>query len=216
MRHGNIGKVVLGFALAAGAASAGADVINETNSAALEWGLSGSGNPITQGPVTLYPAGITVAGATGAILDVNLTLNDGSIDDSEDLNMVLVSPAGTVVEIWRGAGGADPVAGSVTFDDEAAGVIPDSTFPGGSGVYQPSLHGGLSGVVTNPLADGSTLSLFDGEDANGTWELYVYDAWAGGTGSFAGGWTLDIVTVPTPAAASILAFGCIGMTRRRR
>lgn len=209
-------KTAIGIVLSIGAATASADVISETNSASLDWGLSGSGNPITVGPTTLYPSEINVAGATGAIVDVNVSLNGGQIDDTEDLNIVVVSPAGTVVGLITGAGGADPVTGDITFDDAAAGMIPDNNFPGGSGTYQPSVHGGVSGVVTNPLADGSVLSLFNGEDANGTWSLYVYDAFMGGTGAFSGGWTLDIVTVPAPASAAILTVGGLAAARRRR
>lgn len=209
-------KTAIGIVLSIGAASASADVISETNSASLDWGLSGSGNPITVGPTTLYPSEINVAGATGAIVDVNVSLNGGQIDDTEDLNIVVVSPAGTVVGLITGAGGADPVTGDIIFDDAAAGMIPDNNFPGGSGTYQPSVHGGVSGVVTNPLADGSVLSLFNGEDANGTWSLYVYDAFMGGTGAFSGGWTLDIVTVPAPASAALLTVGGLAAARRRR
>ncbi len=209
-------KTAIGIVLSIGAATASADVISETNSASLDWGLSGSGNPITVGPTTLYPSEINVAGATGAIVDVNVSLNGGQIDDTEDLNIVVVSPAGTVVGLITGAGGADPVTGDITFDDAAAGMIPDNNFPGGSGTYQPSVHGGVSGVVTNPLADGSVLSLFNGEDANGTWSLYVYDAFMGGTGAFSGGWTLDIVTVPAPASAALLTVGGLAAARRRR
>ncbi|MFI4871802.1 MAG: hypothetical protein ACIARQ_08325 [Phycisphaerales bacterium JB061] len=209
-------KTAIGIVLSIGAATASADVISETNSASLDWGLSGSGNPITVGPTTLYPSEINVAGATGAIVDVNVSLNGGQIDDTEDLNIVVVSPAGTVVGLITGAGGADPVTGDITFDDAAAGMIPDNSFPGGSGTYQPSVHGGVSGVVTNPLADGSVLSLFNGEDANGTWSLYVYDAFMGGTGAFSGGWTLDIVTVPAPASAALLTVGGLAAARRRR
>lgn len=209
-------KTLFGIILSVGAATASADVISETNPASLDWGLSGSGNPITVGPTTLYSSDIAVAGATGAITDVNITLNGGQIDDTEDLNIVLVSPAGTVVGIMTGAGGADPVTGDLTFDDAAAGLIPDNNFPVGNGTFRPSVHGGVSGVVTNPDADGDMLSLFNGEDANGTWSLYVYDAFSGGTGAFSGGWTLDIVTVPAPASAALLAAGGLLSSRRRR
>src|SRR4029450_4925819 len=38
---------------------------------------------------------------------------------------------------------------------------------------------------------GTTLSVFDGRDPNGTWELYVLDPSSGAAGAITEGWTLD-------------------------
>ena len=113
------------------------------------------------------------------------------------------------------AGGGDDFQGDVTFDDQAAAPIDDATggnFAAGTGVFQTSVYtpGDLNGA-----SDGTLLSLFNGEDANGTWSLFVYDDTGADTGDFQG-WTLDIVTIPAPASAALLGLGGLAAARRRR
>jgi len=210
-------KILMTAIVAGIAGTASADVINETNSAALEWGVSPTnGGQIDSGAVTLFPSGIAVAGANGPITDVNVTLNVGSHSWADDMEIVLRSPAGTVVALMQDAGGNDNIAGDLTFDDQAAGVIADAgTDIDFSGSFQPSVYG-TAVASPAPAANAVGLSAFNGEDANGTWDLFVYDDANGDFGSFAGGWTLDIVTVPAPASAALLALGGIAATRRRR
>ena len=57
------------------------------------------------------------------------------------------------------------------------GPVEDATFP--------------SPANTLPT-DGSALSVFDGTDPNGTWNLFVVDDVARTRGQFAGGWSLEI------------------------
>ncbi|GAB5497399.1 MAG: hypothetical protein Phyf2KO_24790 [Phycisphaerales bacterium] len=211
---------VLLTVIAAGVAStASADVISETNSAIIEWGTQGTGL-VTDGPALLFPSDISVAGASGPISDVNITLNDGAHTWADDMEIVLVSPAGTAVMVMADAGGNDNIAGSITFDDQAAGPIGDTGQGANddldfSGSFQTSVYG-TTFATTAPATSGTLLSLFNGEDANGTWSLYVYDDAGGDTGAFSGGWTLDIVTVPAPASAALLGLGGLAAARRRR
>jgi len=201
--------------IAAGiAGTASADSISETNPAVIDWGFAGTG-PVTDGPAILYPSEITVAGAAGAIIDVNITMNDGAHTWADDMDVVLQSPSGTRVNIWANAGGGDDVQGSVTFDDQAAAPIDDATggnFVAGTGVFQTSVYGTDD---LNGASDGTLLSLFNGEDANGTWSLFVYDSTGADTGAFQG-WTLDIETIPAPASAALLGLGGLAAARRRR
>ena len=192
---------------------ASADNVTETNSAVLEWGTAGTG-PVTSGAVLLYPSDITLAGVNGDITDVNVTLNGVSHTWSDDLEVALAFN-GTIVELWNDAGGSDDPNGDVTFDDQAAAPIDDGSFAAGSGTFQVSAY---SVGINNPAATGSTLADFNGQGANGTWSLYVWDDAAADTGSIAGGWTLNVVTsnIPEPTSAGLLACGLAGLMIRRR
>ncbi|GAB5497389.1 MAG: hypothetical protein Phyf2KO_24690 [Phycisphaerales bacterium] len=211
-------RVFVGLLAAGIAGTASADVISETNPAVIEWGTQGTG-VVTDGPAILFPSNINVAGANGPISDVNITLNDGVHTWADDMEIVLVSPSGTAVMVMADAGGNDNFAGSVTFDDQAAGPIGDTGQGANddldfSGKFQTSVYG-TTFSTTAPATSGTLLSLFNGEDANGTWSLYVYDDAGADTGSFQG-WTLDIVTVPAPASAALLGLGGLAAARRRR
>jgi len=122
-------------------------------------------------------------------IDVGISL---SHDNVFDLQIFLVSPSGTVVclnmydpsgEYFEGEDYVDTI-----FDDEAEVPIgqAEPPFPGR---YQPE----------------GPLSAFDGEDAQGTWRLLVYDAYYADTGN------LDsfeiIITVLEPATAILLTLG---------
>lgn len=203
-------------ALAAGLTSpAAADVITESNAAPLEWGF-GTTAPVTEGEATLFPSLITIAGATGVITDVNVNLMEGQHTWSDDLEITLRSPSGTVVTLMQDAGGLDDIGGDLIFDDSAAGPIADNEAGAlVAGFYQPSVYG--TADTTAPTSDGSLLSLFNGENANGNWELYVYDDAFSDTGSFAEGWEITIVTeIPAPASATLLGLGGLLASRRRR
>jgi subtilisin-like proprotein convertase family protein len=207
-------KALLTIIAAGIAGTASADVISETNSAVIEWGILGTG-PVTSGEATLFPSDIGVAGAVGAITDVNVTLHGGAHTWADDMEIALRSPSGSVVILMQDAGGSDDIAGDITFDDQAAAPIDDATGTfTGSGSYMVSVYD--IGTSTAPAATGADLSAFNGEDANGTWSLFVFDDAGGDTGAFSGGWTLDIVTIPAPASAALLGLGGIAAIRRRR
>ena len=211
-----ISKNAFAVILSAGVAcTASADVISGTNSTILEWGFAGTG-AVTAGETTLFPSGIVIAnGATNIVTDVNVTLNRGSHTWADDMEISLRSPSGTVVVLMQDAGGSDDIAGDLTFDDQAAGMIDDATGTfTGSGTYQPSVYS--TATTTAPAPTGVGLSAFNGENANGTWDLFVFDDAGADTGSFAGGWTLDLVVVPAPASAALLGLGGLAAIRRRR
>ena len=198
--------------LAAGMASA--DSISQTDSTVIEWGFAGTG-PVTDGPAIGNPFTINIAGASGAILDVNVTLLNGTHTWSDDLEIALMAPDGTIVHLMDDAGGSDDIGGDLGFDDQAAAALGDADNGGAAvaGVFQVSVYGTSANL---PAATGTTLADFNGGDANGAWTLYVYDDAGGDTGSFQGGWRLDIETVPTPASAALLGLGGLAAARRRR
>ncbi|GAB5497400.1 MAG: hypothetical protein Phyf2KO_24800 [Phycisphaerales bacterium] len=197
------------------ASSASADVTIESNPAPLEWGIAGTG-PVTQGEATLFPSIINVAGATGVVLDINVTIMEGQHTWSDDLEITLRSPSGTVVTLMQDAGGLDDIGGDLIFDDQAASPIDDNEIGAlVAGSYQTSVYG--TADTTAPASNGSLLSLFNGENPNGNWELYVYDDAFSDTGSFADGWEIRIETfIPAPASATLLGIGGLAAIRRRR
>ena len=212
-------KLVSVIAVAGIAASASAETVNGANAAPIEWGFIGT-SPVDSGPATLFPSEINIAGASGAILDVNVMLLDGTHTWISDLEITLVSPSGTAVRLLDlvGTGNSDDLAGDLGFDDEAAGQLPATTGSGftGSGVFQPTDVEMIDASGVAPTMFGGGLSMFDGEDANGTWSLYVFDEFGGDTGAINGGWTIEIEVVPAPASAALLGLGGLAAVRRRR
>ncbi len=116
-----------------------------------------------------------VSGLSEDIADVNVTLDITHTYDG-DLVLTLISPIGTRVELADGIGGSGNDFDGTTFDDEAGQDIGDGTAPFG-GTYRP----------------GGSLSDFDGESANGTWQLEIVDEVNGDEGTL-NSWSLTIVT----------------------
>ncbi|QTD38314.1 proprotein convertase P-domain-containing protein [Polaribacter batillariae] len=108
-----------------------------------------------------------------SISDVNVSL-DISHTWNSDLNIYLISPANTRVELSTGNGGNGDNYSNVTFDDASGNVLPTGN-SGISGTYNPE---GL-------------LSDFNGENANGDWVLEVTDT-ADGDGGTINSITLNI------------------------
>ena len=91
------------------------------------------------------------------ILDLNVTLAISHTYNS-DLIINLTSPAGTCVNLIGNLGGSTDNFYITTLDDESSELITDGYAPF-NGIYQPKY----------PLSE------FDGENAQGTWQLTVYD-----------------------------------------
>ena len=171
------------------------------------------------GNATPYPATIQVSGLTTPIADLDVTLTGLTQDCLNDLAVLLVAPTGQQTLLMadvhdsdcQGTPELDGVDGvqnvNLTFDDAAAGPVPD---PAVSGTYRPT--DGTPGTPTEfpPPApttgtQSSTLSVFNGINGNGTWSLFVRDT--GGiagkagadAGSIGGGWRLSI----TPASTAL-------------
>ena len=124
-------------------------------------------------------------------VDEHLTIDDIDIgidlthDNVSDLQIIIVSPAGTEVCLTSNDPSSVSAEGDeildIVFDDEAESAFPDSAVP------------------QDPL------SAFDGEDAFGTWHVRIYDAHYADTGSLD---SVEImITIPEPATAIIFIFG---------
>ena len=119
---------------------------------------------------------LLVLGETGVISDIDVTL-DITHTRAEDLEVFLIAPDGTRVELFTDVGGSGSHFTGTTLDDEAGSSIwPGNTAPF-SGTYQPE----------------SSLTAMDGRIANGTWKLEVSDDQATETGTL-NSWSLNITT----------------------
>ncbi len=168
---------------------------------------------------TPFPSSIAVAGLTGTVTDVNVTLRDLTYPlKPADVDLMVVAPGGMTVMLMSDACGdndnENPITSpiTVTFDDQAPGPLPADAACS-SGTFRPTdddddqgefpMHGHGDDVLPGAPAPPSfpqPLSTFNGIDGNGTWNLFLVDDYPndpaeGGTaGRIAGGWTLSINT----------------------
>ena len=156
------------------------------------------------GPASPYPSNIVVA-AQGTVVKVTVTFRSLIHFFPDDLDFLLVGPAGQNAIIWSDAGGEFDVLGvDVILDDDAPNPLPDSAQIV-TGMYRPTNYGTgdtWPAPAPTPLG-GSELSIFNGTDPNGTWSLYLVDDAGGNNGVVDGGWILRITTTcpsPTPTA----------------
>lgn len=170
--------------------------------------------PASGQAASLYPSPITVAGEVGVIQRVSVTLNGLSHAFPADMDMLLVSPSGRKAVILSDFGAGSPGISNlnVTLDDYAATPVP-STVTGNTGVpfitgtYRPANSGTTDLFpATAPASPYTyTLSAFNGDDPNGTWNLYIIDDANLDSGSMSGGWTITFdVRPPAPTAGQIL------------
>jgi len=148
----------------------------------------------SSGTATPYPSTIDVVGVTGPVTGVTVNLYDMNHTYPDDLDILLVGPLGQTVMLMSDCGaGIDIVNVNLTFDDAAAGTLPDSAGIV-SGTYQPTNYGTETMPPPAPADPyGSLLSSFNGLDPNGTWSLYVNDDIGGDTGNINGGWELNLI-----------------------
>lgn len=162
---------------------------------------NGSGDPQ---PVSPYPGTSTVWGFDGPIIDVNVNLLGVQQGTPADLDILLVSPSGTAVMLASDACTEQVSNATWSFDDEATSGLPSSgACPSGS--YKPTNHGTPDIMRAPAPASGhqSSLSAFDGENPNGTWQLFVHDdrslpAYPYDTGGLLSGFSVVIETRTMP------------------
>lgn len=179
-------------------------------------------------PASLYPSPITPTGLTGTVSNVTVTLHALSHEFLSDMDILLVAPNGAAAVLWSDACYSFQTTAPTdfAFDDAAlapplatgCAVIPapmkpinypadDVAFGCGTDpdVFPAPAPPGPSsgGYPTGAQA----LSVFNGmtaATAMGTWRLFVRDDCGVSVGSIAGGWTLEIATMPT--AVTVLSF----------
>jgi len=135
----------------------------------------------------------------GVVVDVDVALKIRHTTP-DHLDMLLVSPQGTVVPLATDlGGGADHVFADVVFDDQAPSGEGSSSVPCVRNVrYQDN-------VPLGSVQPEGALSVLVGEAAAGPWALVVIDDTNGTTGQLQE-WALELTTLPAlPAAAPPLA-----------
>src|SRR5579859_1245033 len=130
---------------------------------------------------------INVVSANTYLWDVNVTVHIQH-PYPNDLDIHLISPAGTVIVLSDRNGGGHPgnVFSGTTWDDQA-GLINGSGLPVTDYVFTP----GTTATRLNPQAP---LGALLGQNPNGNWKLVVSDNAAADTGEL-DSWSLDLVTL---------------------
>jgi len=132
------------------------------------------------------------------IADINIEVDLSHTYDS-DINIMIQSPSGTRCGLASEYGGSGNNYSVTLFDDEASSPI-SSGSPPFNGAFQPD----------------NGLWIFDGENIQGTWTLYVYDGYAGDGGTF-NSWRINVTyasvnQIPTAAASSDINQGYPDLT----
>lgn len=167
------------------------------------------------GPGSPYPATINISGGPNIIGRVRVTLFDVSHNFADDIDVLLVGPAGQNIILMADAGGTTGLTSpsTPTFVDSASQFLPDSSTIS-TGIYKPtSWEPGQpnfpapapTGPYNEPgnTSGGPTLaSVFNLGNSNGTWSLYVRNDGGGTSGTISGGWGLEVLP-PTVSSVSL-------------
>ncbi|HLL77843.1 MAG TPA: proprotein convertase P-domain-containing protein [Pyrinomonadaceae bacterium] len=161
----------------------------------------------TPAPVPTANAHSLPVKASGEVTKVTVTLHSLRHPNPDDLDIMLVGPEGQNVLLMSDAGGSNAADGlTITFDDASAYPLPDTTTLAAHPAYRPGNYDATVDKFLKPAPaplGGSSLSIFNGTNPNGTWSLFIADDDGPVEGSIGGGWSLTITTdcrrdVPPP------------------
>jgi hypothetical protein len=158
--------------------------------------IPGPLNPTDEGPASPNPSNIFVANAPGTINHFTVKLNGVQLSTPYFLTSLLVGPLDTAansLDFFSDVGGSSPTGPvSITLDDSASSSLStgNAGSPLVSGTFKPTSGKGndtfspsASGFYTPPSGPylyaapvGTTTfgQLYDNENPNGTWSLYLY------------------------------------------
>ena len=159
----------------------------------------------TGAPSNPYPSVVGVAGVTGTVTKVTVTLSNFNHTFPSDVDALLVGPGGQKFIILSDTmGGTDAVNVTLTLDDNAINPLPTAPASGtfrptniGTGDLFPAPAPAAPYQSAAPAGTATFASVFNGLDPNGMWSLYVVDDAGVDVGNIAGGWSLSITTETT-------------------
>ena len=134
----------------------------------------------------------------GIITDLNVRLNSFSHTHPDDVDILLAAnhlPGLNAIVLSDIGGSNHAVNLNLVLDDQASAPLPDATQLV-SGTFQPTNIGaGDAFAAPAPVPSGnSLLSVFNGQNPNGTWQLFISDDQDIDTGNLAG-WSLEVTAV---------------------
>ncbi|HEX8246803.1 MAG TPA: proprotein convertase P-domain-containing protein, partial [Pyrinomonadaceae bacterium] len=183
----------------AGDISGGWSLVIDTSTSAIGIPAVGTSDP--------YPSEISVSGQSGLVSKVTVGVENFSHSSPDDVDLMLVAPNGRKVVLMSDVGGVNEVNNvSLTFDDGAANSLPDDTTLT-SGNYKPTdfeANDAFPAPAPQGAATGRMLSVLNGSEPNGAWQLFLVDDNGNNTGTI-NAWTLNVQT--SPNAISIPSSG---------
>ncbi|MBX9735415.1 MAG: tail fiber domain-containing protein [Phycisphaerales bacterium] len=186
-------------------AASGAHAQTFSNTAAIAMPTSG-----TDGRAALYPSTITVSGAPASIVGVNVTLSNLTHNFVGDINVLLVAPGGQRILLMSNTHGTSsssvPANGETLTFAPSGPPLPTTNDPVVSGTYICSAYNPPANLPSPAPAGPYLTSLVPiiGSDANGVWQLYVWDDFPSlDNGTFAGGWSITFTSAVAPPSTAI-------------
>ncbi|HEY6167374.1 MAG TPA: PKD domain-containing protein, partial [Verrucomicrobiae bacterium] len=154
----------------------------------------------TSGPASPYPSTLSVSGLNPQIVGLTVTLTRINHNQPDDLDILLVAPGGQKSLLMSDCGGINGLTNiTIKFDNAAAAGLPDAGVIGSNSVVTNlPTNFGATDSFSAPAPAGpyvADLSVFNGANPNGTWQLFAFDDTGGFAGNIAGGWTLNLATM---------------------
>jgi len=164
-------------------------------------------HPATASP---YPSVIRVKCVPGILTSLAVTLNGITHSYPDDVDVLLVNPAGQAIKLMSDAGGGAPIVDlRLGFEDAASRVLFNESQLT-NGVFRPSDYNedGLD-VFPGPAPGGTyatNLAQLTGSVPNGNWMLYVLDDALADGGGIARGWSMQLGWEAVPPQLSSVGF----------
>jgi hypothetical protein len=179
-----------------------------------------------QDGAAFFPQSMQVSGLSDPIAEIRVIFSGLTHEHPSDIDALLVGPGGQNVMLMSDTGEAASFPEITDLQLEfrdGAPLLPQSVTLT-SGVYAPTNYVGFEEIpemdqvtpTPPPLGPyGTTFSLFNGLNPNGTWTLFIQDDRDDDPGILSG-WSLVVTTVPEPGSGGLLLCGITAFARRAR